>query len=74
MAEFGAPTEETVEITKHFCGRNVVIASEELKNDELKLLKKGLQDKALAENTVTPDCLDMMIKEYEEVEAKKEQA
>ena len=73
FAKFGAPTEETIALTQHFYGRNIVFANDELKRDELKLLSKGLQETALAENTVTPEYLDMMVKEFDEAEEKKSQ-
>lgn len=71
LAEFGAPTEETIDLTKHFHGRDIVIAGENLKRDEIKLLDKALQKKANAKNTVTPEALDMIIKDFEAEKEKK---
>ena len=57
---------------EYYHDRDIVEASENLKNKEITILEKGLQKTALAHNTVTPDKLQKMIDKHEEREAQKE--
>ena len=47
-----------------FHDRDIVAASDELKAKEVDILEKGLQPKAVAENTVMPEELERMIEKY----------
>ena len=69
QGEMGSPTEETIRIMGLHEGRDIVTAEESLKKQEVDLLKKGLEEKALAPNTVTPDELEEMINKYEDKKA-----
>ena len=60
----GAPTEQTIEIMGVASDCDIVLADEELKNKEVALLEKGLQNKALAPDTVTPEEL-AELREYD---------
>lgn len=61
----GAPTEAVIQIMTTANGRDLVIADDNLKKDEAKLLEKGLEKKAQAPDTVTVDEMKEMIKEEE---------
>ena len=67
----GSPTENVIQIMKAAKGRDLVIADENLKKQQAKLLEKGLQEKCLAPDTVTVDDMKEMMKE-EEIEHKCE--
>ena len=61
----GSPSESVVQIIKTAKGRDLVIADEELKNNETKLLEKALDEKSFAPDTVTVNDLKEMMKEEE---------
>ena len=60
----GAPTEQTIQIMGVASDCDIVLADDELKNKEVALLEKGLQNKALAPDTVTPEEL-AELREYD---------
>ena len=72
LAEISAPSENCIKLIKVYHDRDIVQASEILKNKEVSLLEKGLQKKAVADNTVMPDKLQKMIDKHIEREEKKE--
>lgn len=65
QGQMGSPSEETIRIMGLHKGRDIVAADKELKDQEVELLDKGLELKALAPNTVTPAELEEMIIKYE---------
>ena len=71
--ELGSPTENTIRIISLHHKRDIVKADDNLKNQEVELLKKGLEKKALAPDTVNPDELQCMIDKHKEFKAKKKQ-
>ncbi len=72
VAEISAPSENCINVVEFYHDRDVVAASESLKNKEVALLEKGLQKRAVAHNTVTPDDLQKMIDKHEERKDEKE--
>lgn len=58
----GAPTEAVIRIITAAKGRDLVIADDSLKKEEVKLLEKGLEPKAQAPDTVTAQELEEMQK------------
>ena len=72
-AEISAPSENCIILAEIYHGKDIVEADENLKNKEVKLLEKGLQNKAVAENTVCPNALQKMIDKYKEHKKEKEQ-
>ncbi len=72
VAEISAPSENCIKLIRFYKDRDVVAASEILKNKEVSLLEKGLQKHATAHNTVMPDELQEMIDLNEERESDKE--
>ena len=71
-SELGSPTESTISIISEHLGRDIVKADKKLMDKEVELLEKGLQDEALAPDTVYPESLQEMIDEYEESQKIKE--
>ena len=71
-AEISAPSENCINLIEVYHDRDIVEASENLKNKEVVLLEKGLQKKSVAHNTVTPEELQEMITHHEEREKQKE--
>ncbi|MBR1754576.1 hypothetical protein IJ732_07065 [bacterium] len=65
VSEVSAPSENCIKLMEIYNKRDIVEASDDLKSKQLKLLEKGLQEIAVAENTVMPDYLECMIDEYE---------
>lgn len=65
VGEEGAPTESVIRIISAAKGRDLVVADEKLKKDEIKLLEKGLQPKAQAPDTVTVEQFKNLIKHDE---------
>lgn len=61
--EEGSPTERTIELITTLKCRDFVSASEELEKSQVELLKKGLEDKVQAPDTVTVDEYKEMVKE-----------
>ena len=72
LAEMSAPSEYAVKIGSIRCDRDVVSAKESLKAKQSEILRKGLQERAVADNTVLPDELDEMIEEHESRKEDKE--
>ena len=70
--ELGSPTESTISIVSEHLGRDIVRADKKLMDKEVELLEKGLQEEALAPDTVYPESLQEMIDEYDESQAIKE--
>ena len=70
--ELGSPTEATITIISDHLGRDIVKADKKLMDKEVELLEKGLQEIAIAPDTVMPDSLQKMIDEYEETQEIKE--
>ena len=59
----GSPTENVIRIISAAKGRDLVIASAELKNNQAKLLEKGLEPKMQAPDTVSVEETEKMMKE-----------
>lgn len=72
LSEMSAPSEYAVKIGSIRCDRDIVEAKESLKAKQSEILRKGLQERAVAENTVLPDELDEMIEEHESSKEEKE--
>ncbi len=72
VAEISAPSENCINIAEIYHDRDIVEASESLKNKETDLLKNGLQKIAVADNTVCPDKLQKMIDKHEKRKQEKE--
>ena len=71
-AEISAPSENCINLIEIYNDRDIVEASESLKDKEVRLLGKGLQNESVAENTVLPDELQEMIDNHEERKEEKE--
>ena len=56
----GAPSEMVVRMSSMTEGRDVIIASQDLANQEIEILEKGL-DRVQAPDTVNPKELEKMI-------------
>ncbi|MBR1942166.1 hypothetical protein IJ843_00345 [bacterium] len=61
----GSPTEAVIRIITAAKGRDLVIADDELKNSQAKLLEKGLETKVQAPDTVTVEETKQMMKNEE---------
>ena len=72
LAEMSAPSEYAVKIGSIRCDRDVVSAQKSLKAKQSEILRKGLQERAVADNTVLPNELDEMIEEHESRKEEKE--
>ena len=70
--ELGSPTESTIFIISEHMGRDIVLADKKLKDKEVELLEKGLDKNVHAPDTLYPDRLQEMIKEYDENQKIKE--
>ena len=68
VAEISAPSENAIRLVEVYYDRDIVEADKPLKDKEVDILEKGLQKKAVAHNTVMPDKLTEMIKNYESLE------
>ena len=55
------------------CQSDQIEKEKELAEKEVDILKKGLQKKAVADNTVMPDELEDMIQQYEKMKDKLEE-
>jgi len=64
-AEIDAPSEGCLRLASIHNYRDIVCAEKKLEDKQVELLKKGLQKRAVAHNTVMPDELEKMIDEYE---------
>lgn len=71
-AEISAPSENCINLIEIYHDRDIVEASESLKNKEVAILEKGLQKKGVANNTVLPPKLQGMIDEHEKRKEEKE--
>ncbi|MBR2068148.1 MAG: hypothetical protein IJ877_00150 [Candidatus Gastranaerophilales bacterium] len=72
VGEISAPSENCINLIEIYCDRDIVRASDELKNKETSLLEKGLQKTAAANNTVYPDKLQEMIQKHKKRKNQKE--
>ncbi len=72
VAEISAPSENCINLVGYYHDRDIVEASENLKNKEVSILEHGLQEIAVAHNTVMPEELQKMIDKHEEREEEKE--
>ena len=72
VAELSAPSENAIHLIEVYYDRDIVSADESLKKKEVDILEKGLQQRAVAENTVFPDDLEEMIEKHESRKVKKE--
>ena len=71
-AEISAPSENAIRLIEIYNDRDIVEAESDLKESEPELLEKGLQDVAVAHNTVTPKELEKMSAVAEKRESLKE--
>lgn len=71
-AEISAPSENAIRLSGIYHDRDIVDATPDLEEKEIKLLEKGLQNVAVAHNTVTPKELESMIDYSEKRKSKKE--
>ena len=65
--EISSPSENAIRLVSIYHNRDVVAADKELKDKEVEILKKGLQKKAVAVNTVMPDELEKMIEKHDKM-------
>lgn len=65
VAEISAPSENCIDLAGVYHDRDIVAASENLKDKEVSLLEKGLDKKSAADNTVCPKKLQEMIDKHE---------
>ena len=72
LAELSAPSENAIRIAGIYKDRDVISVKQTLADKELDILDKGLQEKAVACNTVYPDELEEMIDKHESRKAMKE--
>lgn len=63
----GSPNEMTIRVIATQKGRDLVIASDKLIKDEAKLIERGLEPKAQAPDTVTPEEFKEMSKQHFEM-------
>lgn len=68
--ELGSPSENSVKLAFTFHTRDITSGDKELRKNEPKILKKGLQEKYIAPNTVLPDDLEEQIKKHEDLKSK----
>lgn len=69
--EISSPSENAIRLASIYHNRDIVAADKELKDKEIEILKKGLQKKAVAVNTVMPDELEKMIEQHDRMKQKK---
>ena len=62
--EVSSPSENAIHLAEIFHDRDVVAANDDLKSKEFEILEKGLQTKAVAENTVMPEELRQMCEKH----------
>lgn len=62
--EVSSPSENAIRLAEIFHDRDVVAANDDLKSKEFEILEKGLQTKAVAENTVMPEELRQMCEKH----------
>ena len=73
LSEISAPTEDCINLIEIYNDRDIVKASDDLKNKEINLLEKGLQKIAVAQNTVVPKRLQKMEDKYNSRKKQKEE-
>ena len=73
VAEISAPSENAIRIGGLYNDRDIVEAKQSLLDKQSSILDKGLQEKAVAWNTVLPDELEDMIEKHDSREAKSEE-
>ena len=71
--EISSPSENSIRLVGIYNNRDIIAADKELAEKEVDILKKGLQKKAVADNTVMPDELEDMIQKYEKMKDKLEE-
>lgn len=71
-SEISAPSENCIHLIKIYHDRDIVEASDELKNKEVAILKQSLQKEGNANNTVIPEELQKMIDKHEKRKEEKE--
>ena len=71
--EISSPTENSIRLVQIYHDRDIVETGDKFKDKEVKILEKGLQKEAVAENTVMPDELEDMIQLHEERKEEKEE-
>ena len=71
LSEISAPSENCIQLIGFYNDRNIVEASENLKNEEVSLLEKSLQKHATASNTVFPEQLQKMINKHKKRKEEK---
>ena len=62
VGEDGSPSEVTIRVIAEQKDRDIILASDELKNNVSKLMKKATQKDGMAEDTVTPEEYQQMSK------------
>ena len=65
VGEEGAPTEMVIQVMAAAKGRDLIIAGKKLKDSQADLLEKGLEPKAQAPDTVSPQKMREMMEEEE---------
>ncbi len=71
--EISSPTENSIRLVQIYHDRDIVETGDKFKDKEVKILEKGLQKEAVADNTVMPDELEDMIQLHEERKEEKEE-
>ena len=64
LAEIMAPSEAAINLSSVHFGRDIVEAGDDLKNKEVMILKKSMQNRGVAKNTMKPDTMQKMIDEF----------
>ena len=72
VSEISAPSENAIRIGGIYHDRDIAEAKESLLEKQVDILEKGLQEIAVADNTVFPEELDEMIEKHESREKEKE--
>ena len=71
VAQISAPSENCIKLIEIYNDRDIVEASDSLKNKEVAILEQGLQKTGAACNTVMPNELQKMIDNHKEREKQK---
>ena len=69
--ELGSPSETAVRLSFASKGRDITAGDRPLRENEIEILKKGLQKAYIAPNTIMPDELENQINEYENSKEKR---
>ena len=72
VGEISAPSENAIKIGGIYHDRDIVEAKQALLDKQVVILEKGLQERAVADNTVLPEELEEMIKKHNSREEDKE--